>query len=74
MKHVAAALLVALSGNEISINIFNPSAEKRINDTLTAVGIIPNNTVVKLIVDACKGKKAQQVIELIISDYRRRIS
>lgn len=60
MKHIAAALLLALGGKEISKNFLTPD-EKNINEVLASVGVKPVPSVVKQIVESTKGKKVEQV-------------
>ena len=55
MKHTAAVLLLALANKEIN--------EKNINEVLNSVGIKANQNVVKLLVQACKGKTTEQLIK-----------
>ena len=55
MKHIAAVLLLALSEK--------PITEENINKVLEAAGAQPNANCVKLLVNACKGKKCDQLIK-----------
>ena len=55
MKHIAAVLLLALSEK--------PITEDNINKVLEAAGAKPNANCVKLLVNACKGKKCDQLIK-----------
>ena len=55
MKHIAAVLLLALADKPIN--------EENINKVLEAAGAKPNENCVKLLVNACKGKKCDQLIK-----------
>ena len=55
MKHLAAALLLALAKKEIN--------EKNIKDVITAAGGKPVDEEIKKIVDACKGKDTETLIK-----------
>ena len=62
MKHVAAVLLLALAGKEISKIKIVIKDEANINATLSSVGVKPNPASVKLLLTAVKGKTPEQVI------------
>ena len=55
MKHIAAVLLLALGEKEIN--------EKNVNAVLASVGVKPNASCVKALVNACKDKKPEDLIK-----------
>lgn len=55
MKHAAAVLLLALANKEIN--------EKNLNEIFASVGIKPNPNCVKALIEACKGKKCDQLVK-----------
>ena len=55
MKHIAAVLLLALGEKEIN--------EKNVNAVLASVGVKPNESCVKALVAACKGKTPEDLIK-----------
>lgn len=55
MKHIAAVLLLALGGKPIN--------EKNIKEVLQSVGVKGNDNCIKLLVEACKAKKPEEIIK-----------